>query len=143
MWAVIGVIVGFVISVVFTNFWRGFRVRCPDCDGTGLCTGRGSKIPHSCCGDCGRVYVPEFWVPYGFKGNWRERNAQPDVSERYVMIGSGWVTGTLWQRIRRGGPLRRIGVQNRPEDLPALTARQKRHAEMHQDAGRDDTGAPS
>jgi hypothetical protein len=129
MWAVIGVIVGFVISVVFTNFWRGFRVRCPDCDGTGLCTGRGSKIPHSCCGDCGRVYVPEFW--------------EPDVSERYAMIGSGWVTGTLWQRIRRGGPLRRIGVQNRPEDPPALTARQKRLAEMHQDAGRDDTGAPS
>lgn len=45
------------------TYWQ---VKCDGCAGTGICTGRNSQHPHSCCGECGRRSVPLSEVPPGF-----------------------------------------------------------------------------
>lgn len=92
------------------------RVRCDGCDGTGLCAGDDQSFPHSCCGDCSRAWVPASWVPAGFNGGRREpyeRTKLLDlerVDEASVLVGTGWVWGSLWQRLLRGGSRERVGV---------------------------------
>jgi hypothetical protein len=132
--------------------WPSFRVRCDGCDGTGLCTAPDPLFPHSCDGDCKRIYVPESWVPPDFKGNWHEPGERlvgtdnitfwpfpdeirPDINERYAFIGCGWIHGSLWQRLRKGGPRKMLGIQNRPaapkKPTPSLTNQHPAHKSAH------------
>ena len=123
-------IIAYELLLLLIEKWPSFRVRCDSCDGTGLCTAPNPLFPHSCDGDCRRVYVPESWVPADFKGNWHEpgerlvgfdnvtfwpfpEGINPDIDERYAFIGCGWVRGSLWQRLVRGGPRKLLGVQTR------------------------------
>ena len=94
------------------RWWpRACKVRCPQCQGTGICLnddgkmagmGLGAPGPHSCCGDCGRTRVPVLYVtaPYTY--------ALSD--DNTVIVGVGWVPGSPWQRLRRGGPRKQLGV---------------------------------
>lgn len=134
-----------VAGIIWTvEHWRSFRVRCDGCNGTGLCMSPNPLFPHSCNGDCKRVYVPESWVPTDFKGNWHEPGERfldlyywphlpgtyPDNNKRYALIGCGWIKGSLWQRLRRSGPRKQLGVQGKPH--PPETAAPKvcqHHAE--------------
>ncbi len=63
-------------------------VKCPSCNGTGICTtlqaGAPPSVPHSCCGDCGRKRVPRSQVPDDFA----------PLSADPVTIGDG----VLWRR---------------------------------------------
>ena len=133
-------IMGYELLVLMIEKWPSFKVRCDGCDGTGLCTAPNPSFPHSCDGQCRRVYVPESWVPENFKGNWHEPGEKilgltgyywpfigdpyPNTNKRYAMIGCGWVYGSLLQRLRKGGPRKQLGRQDRhhPPDVVAEKA---------------------
>jgi hypothetical protein len=72
------------------TYWR---VPCETCKGTGLCEGTLAggppSMPHSCCGDCGRRWVPRETLPAGFDGN--ERPGQ-------ALIGNGVMFRRPWSR---------------------------------------------
>jgi hypothetical protein len=136
LWIVVQLTHEFLIWM--TTWWSRWKVRCEGCDGTGLCTAPNPLFPHSCDGDCRRIYVPESWVPADFKGNWHEpgerlvgtdnvpfwpfpKEISPDINERYAFIGCGWVRGSLWQRLVRGGPRKLLGVQTRPSSKVTTT----------------------
>jgi len=98
------------IVCAFIEWWpRACKVRCPQCQGTGVCLNDDGtmncaegKPPHSCCGDCRRTRVPVLYVtaPYTY--------ALDD--DNTVIVGVGWVPGSPWQRLRRGGPRKQLGV---------------------------------
>ena len=69
---------------------HGFKVRCPACDGTGLCElGGDDALPHSCCNrECGGTI--------------------------YGVIGRGYVHGSLLARLLHGGP--RVPLGHREGD---------------------------
>jgi hypothetical protein len=87
------------------NKWR---VRCPQCFGTGICCDKpghfnpGYRGTHSCCGDCKRTTVPCEQVPSDY--TYRDGDAK-------VLIGVGWVLGNLWARLWFGGPCKQLGIQ--------------------------------
>ena len=118
-----------LLSVVY----RRFHVRCPDCKGTGLCLKTRRPRLHACCGNCERVLIPAKWVPHGFegvevepgslihilKGGWRLADGLKPagitafgyafIDVRHVVVGSGWIYGSIWQRLFLGGPQKRLG----------------------------------
>lgn len=116
-----------------------FRVRCPGCDGTGLCKRvAGHGKPHPCCHNCGEVYVPLAWVPISFVGTWHEPkkpwsedgwhwSEYPEQSTtiQYVLIGRGWTRGSLRQLLENGRPRRFPG-------LPRLSRMPDTKTEYHE-----------
>lgn len=72
-----------------------WRVVCPDCKGTGICQLGNSEYPHSCCGDCGRTYIPVSKAPTGF-------NRGSSFSDGTVIIGTGWIWGSFWSGLYNG-----------------------------------------
>lgn len=69
---------------LWLTYWP---VPCESCNGTGICTGKTSKYPHSCCGDCRRKIVDWSAVPPGFDGSTASRKFRP-------LIGDG----VMWRR---------------------------------------------
>lgn len=106
-----------VLGAYILNRVIRVRVRCDGCDGTGLCAGNNIGAPHSCCGDCSRAWVPASWVPDDFEGTRCEPHERLRLldhereGEPSVLIGTGWVWGSPWRRLRLGGPRKKLGAR--------------------------------
>jgi ribosomal protein S27E len=120
-----------------------FRVRCPGCDGTGLCKSTAAHgNPHACCRNCGDVYVPSSWVPERFVGSWHDPkkpwseagwhwSEYPEQSTtiQYVLIGRGWTRGSLRPLLENGKPRRFPGNPR----LSRMTDTKTEYHEAHQE----------
>ena len=89
---------------------RVFKIRCPDCDGTGICQEKPwpPGRPHSCCGDCARVLIPRAMAPEGFKGCEYENGAKLLVGSGVLYVGFVDYVRAIWRWGRRAFPPKKI-----------------------------------
>ena len=86
------VVIGSVAMRGYQLLARGFRVRCPRCGGTGECHDRLKMLM-----DSGRLRT----LPFGLS--------------QCQLSGCGYELGSLWQRVRKGGPLPKVKSPEREE----------------------------
>lgn len=100
---------------------RIFKIRCPDCDGTGICHQKNPEFPHSCCNpDCGRIEVPASAVPAEFNRGYRAKDGT-------VTIGSGFLDISLFRFLRELATRGRNAFPRRSA-IEAFLAYEKRSA---------------
>ena len=114
-----GIAVGFAIGIVLRFLyewlpdhlpvWRlRFRVRCPDCEGTGICHQKSPLRPHSCCGDCERIEVPRENVPKDFNNGYRCGDGTVTIGSGVLCVGLIDYVRAIWRHGRRAFPLKKI-----------------------------------